>query len=520
MRDFESLRPPPPKLGDIINTAHMLPDIFHVYTTRLYLELYEQFDLREKIGKLPFMVACFSIQTMMLVLIIRCFPRIIGIPLMLALTIVSVMNSCGMLLLLYLVFDTGRWLILGARTVSAYTAPVSETRKEAWWTKELNGLIMLLVVMSVGGCYFGFFRTEVMYVCYMVVVILTFSTAFPTNGQNAGINSLLIMAASMIIILFVTGAGERLLGVLGDYARRSSQERRERVVVQETTTDAWTELMYALGDWQSSIFLSTFALDITKPADCLRYVFGSTYLITLVLGNLLGPTSCIKAAALLQYKATDKSKVPDGLNSIFNSRWNNAVIFTVVATAIRGTWFCTLLSAMGAGLAWLYFWYIERRTWAGVGEFVSVKSGREDADMVVGEGPGALREFAIKVMIAVLTLAHPNIHPLVMMVMGAFLYMSDHRVLCFMAAILTQNYGFLVGTFCVSSKTLVDDLKSKAAPAYSGGDVDHGRNSKRTTLTELWQSAVGKMGGVMTDWLPKDDEYWSQTVVKNDDKPP
>lgn len=516
--DIHSL-PKGSDLPDIVNIVTMLPDISHIYTTKPLLKMYDYLKLEGRMDKMFFMIAAFSTITLWFVMLMRWFPRLISVPAMSILATVSVMNNCGALLVLYLIFDWGRWLFFGAKRLDIMAIPQHESKRDPWWTKDLSGLTLLLVVLSIGGYMTGAFSTEVMYVCYIVVVVLTFATVFPTNGQNASLNGLLIVLITTILMFVVTGAGERLFEVFSDYMKRSAEQRKERVVVQPVETDAWSELLLALGDWQNTLFFSTFSISLNDPLACLRYIVGAAYLVSLAIGNLCGPTSCIQAATCLQFRLTDKSKSVNSVNSIFMSRWNAAIITSVVATAVRGTWFLTILNVIGVTIAYFWFEYYERKSWAGLGEFASVKSGREDTDMVKGEGPWKLRVFVLKVIIAIITVSHPNLHPVIWLIIGFILFqIDDHRAYCLIAAILTQNYAFLAGVFSDSPTVLYDEIRNKSAPAWAGGEVSTGRNSGGPKFMSILNS-------FLMNYLPKDSEYWDQhnedaEVVKNDDKPP
>lgn len=270
---------------DVRYLSNTLPDLTHHYTERGVRNFVNKIDLGKYKTYINHLVLAIS---MILILVIRSFPRLISIPLILILTYASVTNGCGLVLVLYIITDTFFWLIRGRKHVCPYTAPISHPSKDPWWTKELNGLILLLLLMTIGGCATGAFSTEIMYVCYVVVVVLVFATAFPTNGQNSGINSLIITISTVCLILFISGAGTSIIDTLVEYYIRSKISRTERAEVVDdviTETDAWREFSKALGNWDSSFFFTPMSINILEPWACLRYIIGTAYLYSLVIGN-------------------------------------------------------------------------------------------------------------------------------------------------------------------------------------------------------------------------------------------
>lgn len=219
-----------------------------------------------------------------------------------------------------------------------------------------------------------------MYVCYVVVVVLIFATAFPTNGQNSGINSLIITISTVCLILFISGAGTSIVDAAIKYynaTRISRTERAETIVPTTVETDAWQEFAHAIGNWENSIFITPMTVHIMDPWACLRYILGTAFLYSIVIGNFGGPGACLSAAAALQFKLTDKSLTPPSVNSIFTSRWNVGVILSIMSTVVRGTWFLNFLNVLALTTSLTYYYLYEEKTWKGVGLFSSVKSGRE-----------------------------------------------------------------------------------------------------------------------------------------------
>lgn len=137
------------KYDDIVYLSKTLPDITYVYTEGTIKSVLTKIDLgRYKTYFNHILLGVLVFQTMLIILVLRCVPRLISIPTVLALTYISVTNNCGAVLVLYIITDTFFWLIRGRKHVCPMTAPISHTSKDPWWTKELNGLILLLLIMS------------------------------------------------------------------------------------------------------------------------------------------------------------------------------------------------------------------------------------------------------------------------------------------------------------------------------------------------------------------------------------
>lgn len=485
-----------------------------------------------------FIVAGYSILVILLVRFILPFPII----LLVSLSILSVYNHQGLIIASYMAWD-----IFSSRSGRTKPNPVFQTftpQTTVWFTEGLSGLLFVWMFVVIGSILIGAIRSEAIYLIIATLTAMILATIFPTTGRNSTLNSLLLVFAMFLTLIFLSGTSDLMVqGVvnLKDLFINRTNVINEPPPPPPPPITIWTilantftepppinvpermslpdQLVDIVGGWQGTIFSNLQPLSMSNPCAVMRYVFSMIMLYSLVIGNLWGPGITISQACDIQNKVKEVRQ--HGMNSILLSRWNFALLTNLSITIMNQNFHLLILQFLSAIISFFLFKY-EKLQWIGLGELASTRAGRDDTTIAKGEGPAAYRHFqALAVVVAMLILSMNQISFFVAVITLILLRQwEDDRILCLFLAFFGQNISFLAGVFCTRKDTLTSELTARAIPAFAAPEI--GRNSTefnpKKILFSFIPHAPQLTSGKKSKWIP---ETGLQLLhVTADDKPP
>lgn len=528
---------------DFIGSIQLLPDYTWHYT-HIYLEkLYDYLrpivppTVTDYVLKI-LIVANYSFLVILIVRFILPFP----ILLLISLTVVSIYNHQGLIIASYMAWD-----LFSSRSGRTKPNPVFQTftpQTTVWFTEGLSGIMFVWMFVMIGSILTGAIRSEAIYLIIATLTAMLLATIFPTTGKNSTLNSLLLVFAMFLTLIFLSGTSDLMLqGVINlkDILVNRTNIHNEPPPPPPPPITLWTilantftepppinilermslsdQLIDIVGGWHGTIFSNLQPLSMSNPYAVMRYLFSMVMLYSLVIGNLWGPGITISQACDIQNKVKEARQ--HGMNSILLSRWNFALLTNLAITIMNQNFHLLILQFLSAIVAFFLFKY-EKLQWIGLGELASTRAGRDDTTIAKGEGPAAYRHFqALTVVISMLILSMNHISFFVAVATLILLRQwEDDRILCLFLAFFGQNISFLAGVFCTRKDTLTSELTARAIPAYATPET--GKNSTefdpKKILASFIPHAPQLTSGKKSKWIPDTGLQLLHTTA--DIKPP
>lgn len=399
---------------DFIGSIQLLPDYSWHYT-QIYLEKFYDYvrpivppTITDYVLKI-LIVANYSFLVILIVRFILPFPII----LLIALTILSIYNHQGLIIASYMAWD-----LFSSRSGRTKPNPVFQTftpQTTVWFTEGLSGIMFVWMFVMLGSILTGAIRSEAIYLIIATLTAMLLATIFPTTGKNSTLNSLLLVFAMFLTLIFLSGTSDLMLeGVINlkdllvnrtNIHNKPPPPPPPPITIWTILANTFTEpppinlpermslsdqLMDIVGGWQGTIFSNLQPLSMSNPYAVMRYIFSMIMLYSLVIGNLWGPGITISQACDIQNKVKEVRQ--HGMNSILLSRWNFALLTNLAITIMNQIFHLLILQFLSAIVAYFLFKY-EKLQWIGLGELASTRAGRDDTTIAKGEGPAAYRHF-------------------------------------------------------------------------------------------------------------------------------
>lgn len=528
---------------DFIGSIQLLPDYTWHYTQIYVGKFYDYFrpivppTVTDYVLKI-LIVASYSFLVIFLVRFILPFPII----LLILLTAVSVYNHQGLIIASYMAWD-----LFSSRSGRTKPNPVFQTftpQTTVWFTEGLSGIMFVWMFVVLGSILTGAIRSEAIYLIIATLTAMLLATIFPTTGKNSTLNSLLLIFAMFLTLIFLSGTSDLMLeGVINlkDLLINRTNAHNVPPPPPPPPITIWTilantfaepppinipermslsnQLVDIVGGWQGTIFTNLQPLSMSNPSAVMRYIFSMIMLYSLVIGNLWGPGITISQACDIQNKVKEPRQ--HGMNSILLSRWNFALLTNLAITIMNRNFHLLVLQFLSSIVAFFLFKY-EKLQWIGLGELASTRAGRDDTTIAKGEGPAAYRHFqALTVVIIMLIFSMNQISFFVAVATLILLRQwEDDRILCLFLAFFGQNVSFLAGVFCTRKDTLTSELTARAIPAFAAPET--GRNSTefdpKKILASFIPQAPQLTSGKKSKWIPDTGLQLLHTTA--DIKPP
>lgn len=195
---------------DFIGSIQLLPDYTWIYTQDHIETLYKY--IRTKLPpNITDSVLKISIVTLYSVFIILLIRFIFPLPtiLLVILTAVSIYNHQGLIITSYMAWD-----IFRSRSGLTKPNPVFQTFTPAtkvWMTDGLSGVMFVWIFVIMGSILTGAIRSEAIYLVISTLTAILLATIFPTTGRNSTLNSLLLVFAMFLTLIFLSGTSDMML---------------------------------------------------------------------------------------------------------------------------------------------------------------------------------------------------------------------------------------------------------------------------------------------------------------------
>lgn len=505
IRKFKIFKSPPPKEETTDDSLGLGPDLQFI-TMRLPDAIFKTFEnklfssalipLSKYYGiKLVHIYVIFTILwTLLMILIVRIFPSGLGIIFFLFLTFTSFTQSTGILLFFYCLFNLVRIMFSqkGITYTNLQSTPYANFSNQKWYTQDVTGLLMLVLITVTIGIYYNIFNSELMLCVVAVMVIMLLSKSFPTGGQNSTGNVIIIILVLLMVIFFGTGLGPALKTVASDaYAgyRHSRQMRDEGpnpttpAAPPEAQPNVLDDIMLAFGSWRDPMWTeSFFGYSILDFFSMVRFLMGTTFIYAMVIGDLMGPAMAVKEQGEITNKVKDPR--PDGVMPILKTKWLVTVVSGTIFYVFTQNYLAIILCILSFGLAVAWYLVVEKMYWTGRGQLASCHIGRNDMVIIKGDGPATCRKFLLQGVVAFACLSMTYIHTSLRLIVFTLVWLvPDERALSLLAMLTTQCHWYLPGIFSWREDTVTGDYITRVVAANAKDDPV-GSNSKNI-ITDL-----------------------------------
>lgn len=321
-------------LDDFIGSTQLLPDYSWVYTQEYVEEIYNyaRSKIPPTVTDYILKISIITIYSMIVVLTIR---LIFPLPtiLLISLTLVSIYNRQGLIIASYMAWD-----LFFNRSGRTKPNPIMQTftpTTNVWITSGLSGVLFVWMFVILGSILTGAIRSEAIYLVISTLTAMLLATIFPTTGRNSTLNSLLLVFAMFLTLIFLSGTSdlmlERVINLKDTLMNRTNYQvpppPPPPVTIWTILANTFVEpqlinvpermslsvqLADIIGGWQGTIFTNLQPLSMSHPCAVLRYILSMIMLYSLVIGNLWGPGITISQACDIQNKI--KEARPYGMN--------------------------------------------------------------------------------------------------------------------------------------------------------------------------------------------------------------
>lgn len=507
---------------DLQAVSYLLPDvIFRRYEQTLVRDWLRPLTIAWNYRLVTLYVVANLLWLFIMLLVVRMFPSVLGMAFLVALMLWSWSEGTGILITFYCLFNFVR-IVFSPKKLTVEnltTTPKSNFGDRNWFTQDVSGLLVCLIVLVGGGAYFDVFRSELMIVVVAVVTVMLLSKSFPTGGQNSTGNAVVVIIVLLMILFFGTGVGPALTTVISDTYEgykysRSNRYQTEEIAQQRPaqppppnqpnpdqhngdelgTYSVLDDIMLAVGSWRDPVWdQKAYGYSIVDLWSMVRFMMGTLFIYSMVIGDLLGPAVAVTEQTEITNKAKEDRR--EGFMPILKTRWLISSLGGTTFYLINQNWLAGLLCLVSFVLAILWYYVVERRYWIGRGKLASCHTGRNDMVIIRGDGPATCRRMLMQATVAGSVLTMTWIHTSIRLFIFTFVWLvNDERVLSLMCLMTTQCHWYLVGVFSGNESSVTQEYTSRVAAANAKDDPV-GQNSTTLTWTGLSGHFVGEHNG-------------------------
>lgn len=195
---------------DFIGSIQLLPDHTWMYTQEYVEHVYKYMrkNLPPNITDYALKITIVTIYSLLTILLIR---LIFPLPtiLLLVLTAISIYHRQGLVITSYMAWD-----IFRSRSGLNKPNPIFQTftpTTNVWMTNGLSGVMFVWMFVILGSIITGAIRSEAIYLVIATLTAILLATIFPTTGRNSTLNSLLLVFAMFLTLIFLSGTSDMML---------------------------------------------------------------------------------------------------------------------------------------------------------------------------------------------------------------------------------------------------------------------------------------------------------------------